>query len=281
MEKKFNGYEKSTALFMAEVRKYPLLTPEEEIELANRRDAGDETAINEFVNRNLRLVAKMATKKMGHGLSFLDLIQEGSIGLMRAAEKFDQTKGFRFSTYASWWIRQAMQRAIADHGRTVRIPVHMNELLAKISRAEANLRCQGKEVTNEAISQLTGIEPKKIQKARKVYKRTMSLDAPVSGDPENGSFKDLLEDEAAGDPGENLDREYLKKLVTSELEKLEPRDQAMIEARFGLKNGEGRTLQSVGDEYDLSRERIRQIEAQTKKRMRKQLERQLKKDEMV
>lgn len=268
-------------LFMKELKKYPLLTREEEIELADRRDAGDKNVINQFVTSNLRLVVKMAGKYKGRGLDFLELINEGSIGLMRAAEKFDQTRGFRFSTYASWWIRQSMNRAIIEQGKTIRIPIHMNELLNKIRRVKSEMELEGKEPTVEAIAKKLEIETKKVEKALDIQTSTTSLDAAINGDPEDGRFMDFVEDENAVDPEEFLDEIMLQELVLEQLESLPPRDQEMVRHRYGLEDGDERTLQQIGNMYELSRERIRQITDKARQQINEKVTRKLWRDKLA
>lgn len=281
--------EASTAIgiFLKNIGKYPLLTKEEEVALADRRDGGDKTAVNEFVNRNLRLIVTMAKKfkrkHSGSSIELLELINEGSIGAMRAAEKFDQTKGFRFCTYASWWIRQAMQRAAIEQGSTVRIPIHMNELLTKIYYAEKELRGERIEPSITLIAKKIDIDIEKVKEALQVRRRMVSLDAPIGGDPNNGSYGELLEDESSESPEDILNSMRLRTLTLEILDGLNPRDQEIIKQRHGIgsESLDGKTLQEIGDVYGLSRERVRQITKTVGKAIGQQMALVLSEEEML
>lgn len=269
------------ALFLKDLKKYPLLTAEEEIELADRRDAGDKTAINEFVNRNLRLVVKMARRLNGRGLEFLELINEGSMGLMRAAEKFDQTRGFRFSTYASWWIRQALQRALAEQTRTVRIPMHMNEFLTKMNRTMHGLNIGGIAPTIEEIAKKMGTDPEKIEKALKIRQTIVSLNGSIGGDPGNGTYMDFIENELTEDMEENLFNTMLIEMVLGKIHTLSPRDQQIIRLRYGIEDGKERTLEEIGKIYGLTRERIRQITDTAREKIKKRVFMQIDEEDVL
>lgn len=265
-------YDDSIQMYLREIGKVPLLKSEEEIDLAKKILKGDEAARKRLTEANLRLVVSIAKKYMGRNLGLLDLIQEGNLGLFRAVEKFDWTKGFKFSTYATWWIRQAITRALADQSRTIRIPVHMVETLNKYAQAERSLvQDLGREPLPEEIAAEMGIDVEKVYHLKKISQETVSIDAPVGDDgpDDEGSYlQDFIEDEDRPKPTEQAGRQLLKEYVTNILKDLDPREQKILKMRFGLEDGVTHTLEEVGEEFGVTRERIRQIEAKALERIK-------------
>lgn len=265
-------YDDSIQMYLREIGKVPLLKSDEEIDLAKRILKGDEIARKRLTEANLRLVVSIAKKYMGRNLGLLDLIQEGNLGLFRAVEKFDWTKGFKFSTYATWWIRQAITRALADQSRTIRIPVHMVETLNKYAQAERSLvQDLGREPLPEEIAAEMGIEVEKVYHLKKISQETVSIDAPVGDDgtDDEGSYlQDFIEDEDRPKPTEQAGRQLLKEYVQNILKDLDPREQKILKMRFGLEDGVTHTLEEVGEEFGVTRERIRQIEAKALERIK-------------
>ena len=258
----------STRMYLAEIGKVPLLTPEEEIKLAREIKKGSAAAKQHMAEANLRLVVSIAKKYIGRKLSFLDLIQEGNIGLFRAVEKFDPDKGFKFSTYATWWIRQAITRAIADQARTIRIPVHMVEIINKLTYTKRRLAQElGREPTHEELSAEMDMDLKKVRHILKISQDIVSLEAPI-GAEEDSKLGDFIEDEDAISPAEMTSRQIIKENIHEMLQYLSPRERKIIEMRFGLLDGIGHTLEEVGMEFGVTRERIRQIEAKVLQKLK-------------
>jgi len=258
----------SIRLYLCEIGKVSLLTAKEEVELARRIEKGDQSAKSKLAEANLRLVVSIAKKYIGRGLSFLDLIQEGNIGLFRAVEKFDPNRGFKFSTYATWWIRQAITRAIADQARTIRIPVHMVETINKLTHAQRRLVQElGREPLIEELAAEMDMEMKKVRHILKISQDIVSLEAPV-GTEEDSKLGDFIEDDEALSPAESTNRQLLKENIHEMLQYLSPRERKIIEMRFGLKDGVGHTLEEVGQEFHVTRERIRQIEAKVLQKLK-------------
>ncbi len=259
----------SVQMYLREIGKVSLLSSEEEINLAKRIAKGEQAARKQLVEANLRLVVSIAKNYTGRGLSLLDLIQEGNIGLFRAVEKFDYTRGYKFSTYATWWIRQAITRAIADQARTIRIPVHMVETINKLTQVQRNLVQElGREPTAEEIASEMGIPADKVRQIIKVSQETVSLDTPV-GDEEDSKLGDFIEDEVSLSPQDRSNLNLLKEHVSEIVQYLSPREQKIVRMRFGLENGQSHTLEEVGKEFGVTRERIRQIEAKALEKIRK------------
>lgn len=255
-------------MYLKEIGRVPLLSAEEEKELAERMAEGDEEAKNKLVEANLRLVVSIAKRYVGKGMFFLDLIQEGNIGLMKAVDKFDYEKGFKFSTYATWWIRQAITRAIADQARTIRIPVHMVETIHKVSRySRQMLQELGREATAEEIGEKMGISAEKVREIMKIAQDPVSLETPI-GEEEDSHLGDFIPDEEAPQPSEIASATILREVIERELHTLTPREEHVIKLRFGLYDGRSRTLEEVGKEFDITRERIRQIEAKALRKLR-------------
>lgn len=262
----------SVRLHLREIGKIPLLTAEEELELAKRVVDGDKRAKDKMAEANMRLVVSIAKRYSGRGLDFLDLIQEGHTGLLRAVEKFDPDKGFKFSTYATWWIRQAITRAIADQARTIRIPVHMVETINKLLRTQRRMTQElNREPTIEELAKELEIEPEKVEYVIKIKQDISSLDAGVGrdGEDEDSVLGDFIEDEDTTTPEESAASQLLKEQVQSILSTLSEREQKIIRMRFGLDNGKSHTLEEVGQEFAVTRERIRQIEAKALAKIRK------------
>jgi RNA polymerase primary sigma factor len=254
-------------MYLREIGRVNLLTYEDEVELAKRVEKGDRTAKNRLITANLRLVVSIAKKYINRGLSFLDLIQEGNIGLTRAVEKYDWRRGYKFSTYATWWIRQAITRAIADQARTIRIPVHMVETINKFSRISRRLMQElGREPTPEEVAVEMGIDADKVREIIKVSQEPTSLETPV-GEEEDSHLGDFIPTTEPA-PEERASVELLKKDIEGVLSSLTPREAKVIELRFGLKDGRQRTLEEVGREFNVTRERIRQIEAKALRKLR-------------
>ena len=262
----------SVRLYLREIGKIPLLSAEEEMELAQRVIQGDKRAKDKMAEANMRLVVSIAKRYSGRGLDFLDLIQEGNTGLLRAVEKFDPDKGFKFSTYATWWIRQAITRAIADQARTIRIPVHMVETINKLLRTQRRMTQElNREPTIEELSKVLDMQPEKIEYVMKIKQDISSLDAGVGrdGDEEDSVLGDFIEDEDTVSPEESATNQLLKEQVNDVLSSLSDREQKIVRMRFGLDNGKSHTLEEVGQEFAVTRERIRQIEAKALAKLRK------------
>ncbi len=264
-------YDDSIQMYLREIGKVPLLSGQEEIELAKRIDHNDVAARKRLTEANLRLVVSIAKKYMGRNLGLLDLIQEGNLGLFRAVDKFDWRKGYKFSTYATWWIRQAITRALADQSRTIRIPVHMVETLNKYAQAERQLvQDLGREPLPEEIAAEMGIEVEKVYHLKKISQETVSIDSPVGDDSDEveSSLGDFIVDEDTSMPQEVAGRQLLREYVQEILHDLDPREQKILKMRFGLEDGVTHTLEEVGEEFGVTRERIRQIEAKALERMK-------------
>ncbi|MFN8470756.1 MAG: sigma-70 family RNA polymerase sigma factor [Anaerolineae bacterium] len=292
----FSGVDEDDAvrLYMLEVGRVPLLSGEEEIELAQQMERGlaarkllgdrvhapdrrlqleaamreGEAARRHLVQANARLVMSIAKKYLGQGVPFLDLVQEGNLGLMKAAEKFDYRRGFKFSTYATWWVRQSITRALADQGRTIRVPVHMNDRIRKVYRAAQDLEQElGRQPTPEEIASVVDLPPHKVQRALKVSRRSLSLEKPVGeeGDSELGEF---IEDETSPSPSENAAQRMLREQLEDMFMSLSPREARILEMRFGLRDGHSYTLKETGQKFGLTRERIRQIEQEALAKLR-------------
>jgi RNA polymerase primary sigma factor len=260
----------SVRLYLREIGKIPLLSSEEELALANRVVAGDKIAKDKMAEANMRLVVSIAKRYVGRGLDLLDLIQEGNTGLLRAVEKFDPDKGFKFSTYATWWIRQAITRAIADQARTIRIPVHMVETINKLLRTQRRLTQElNREPTNEEIAEAMEIDVEKVEHIMKIKQDISSLDASVHEDEEDSVLGDFIEDEDTISPEDSATNQLLKEHVKDMLNGLTEREQKIIKLRFGLEDGKNYTLEEVGQEFSVTRERIRQIEAKALAKLRK------------
>lgn len=260
----------SVRLYLREIGKIPLLSAEEELALAKRVVAGDKDAKDKMAEANMRLVVSIAKRYVGRGLDLLDLIQEGNTGLLRAVEKFDPEKGFKFSTYATWWIRQAITRAIADQARTIRIPVHMVETINKLLRTQRRLTQElNREPTNEEIAAAMEIEVDKVEHIMKIKQDISSLDASIRDDEEESVLADFIEDEDTISPEESATNQLLKEQVKDMLSALTEREQKIIKLRFGLEDGKQHTLEEVGQEFSVTRERIRQIEAKALAKLRK------------
>lgn len=255
-------------MYLKEIGKIPLLTADEEVDLAKRMEAGDQYAKKRLAETNLRLVVSIAKRYVGRGMSFLDLIQEGNLGLMKAVEKFDYSKGFKFSTYATWWIRQAITRAIADQARTIRIPVHMVETINKLVRVQRQLIQElGRDPSNEEIAEEMGIEVEKVREVRKIAQEPVSLETPI-GEEEDSHLGDFIEDETAVAPDEAANYTMLREQLNGILSSLSERERKVLELRFGLTDGTPRTLEEVGKEFSVTRERIRQIEAKALRKLK-------------
>ena len=265
----------SVRLYLREIGKIPLLTPEEEADLADRIIKGDKKAKDKMVESNMRLVVSIAKRYGGRGLDFLDLIQEGNTGLLRAVEKFDPAKGFKFSTYATWWVRQAITRAIADQARTIRIPVHMVETINKVLRTTRKLTTElNREPTNEEIAEELNMDVDKIDYVMRIKQDIASLDASVGkdGDDEESVLGDFVEDEERDSPEDSAANQILKEQLSEIIATLSDREQKIIRLRFGIGGGRPHTLEEVGNEFDVTRERIRQIEAKALSKLRKNKE---------
>ncbi len=255
-------------MYLKEIGKVPLLTADEEIELAKRLEDGDEDAKQKLAEANLRLVVSIAKRYVGRGMLFLDLIQEGNLGLIKAVEKFDYRKGFKFSTYATWWIRQAITRAIADQARTIRIPVHMVETINKLIRVSRQLLQEyGREPTPEEIAKEMNISEAKVREIIKIAQEPVSLETPI-GEEEDSHLGDFIPDEDAPAPAEAASFALMKEQLMEVLDTLTPREEKVLRLRFGLDDGHQRTLEEVGKEFNVTRERIRQIEAKALRKLR-------------
>ena len=255
-------------MFLKEIGKVPLLTAEEEVELAIRMSQGDEEAKRRMTEANLRLVVSIAKRHVGRGMLFLDLIQEGNLGLIKAVEKFDYTKGYKFSTHATWWIRQAITRAIADQARTIRIPVHMVETINKVIRVSRQLLQElGHDPSAEEIAAEMGMPVEKVREILKIAQEPVSLETPI-GEEEDSHLGDFIPDEDASEPSEAASFSLLKEQLMEVLDTLTPREKKVLELRFGIVDGRTRTLEEVGKEFNVTRERIRQIEAKALRKLR-------------
>ena len=255
-------------MYLKEIGKVPLLTADEEIELAKRMEHGDEDAKKRLCEANLRLVVSIAKRYVGRGMLFLDLIQEGNLGLIKAVDKFDYTKGYKFSTYATWWIRQAITRSIADQARTIRIPVHMVETINKLIRVSRQLlQAYGREPSPEEIAEEMGISVEKVRESQKIAQEPVSLETPI-GEEEDSHLGDFIPDEDVPAPAEAAAFSMLKEQLIEVLDTLTEREQKVLKLRFGLEDGRARTLEEVGKEFDVTRERIRQIEAKALRKLR-------------
>ena len=255
-------------LYLKEIGRVPLLSSEREHELAQLMADGDVEAKKALVEANLRLVVSIAKRYVGRGMFFLDLIQEGNLGLMKAVDKFDYTKGYKFSTYATWWIRQAITRAIADQARTIRIPVHMVETIHKVSRySRQMLQELGREATAEEIGEKMGMSADKVREIMKIAQDPVSLETPI-GEEEDSHLGDFIQDEDTPAPADAASQTILREVIERELHTLTPREEHVIKLRFGLYDGRTRTLEEVGKEFNITRERIRQIEAKALRKLR-------------
>ena len=255
-------------MYLKEIGKIPLLTAEEEIEIAKRMETGDELAKRQLAEANLRLVVSIAKRYVGRGMLFLDLIQEGNLGLMKAVEKFDYKKGYKFSTYATWWIRQAITRAIADQARTIRIPVHMVETINKLVRVQRQLVQElGRDPSPDEIAKEMNMEVEKVREIMKIAQEPVSLETPI-GEEEDSHLGDFIEDDNALAPADAATFTMLREQLIDVLDTLTPREQKVLRLRFGLDDGRARTLEEVGKEFDVTRERIRQIEAKALRKLR-------------
>lgn len=255
-------------MYLKEIGTVPLLTADEEIEIAKQMEEGNEEAKKKLAEANLRLVVSIAKRYVGRGMLFLDLIQEGNLGLIKAVEKFDYRKGYKFSTYATWWIRQAITRAIADQARTIRIPVHMVETINKLIRISRQLLQEyGREPTPEEIAKAMGITESKVREIIKVAQEPVSLETPI-GEEEDSHLGDFIEDEQAPAPAEAASHTLMKEQLWDVLDTLTPREEKVLRLRFGLDDGHQRTLEEVGKEFKVTRERIRQIEAKALRKLR-------------
>lgn len=260
----------SVRLYLREIGKIPLLSAEEELALAQQVVAGDKGAKDKMAEANMRLVVSIAKRYVGRGLDLLDLVQEGNTGLLRAVEKFDPDKGFKFSTYATWWIRQAITRAIADQARTIRIPVHMVETINKLLRTQRRLTQEmNREPTNDEIAKEMEIDVDKVEHIMKIKQDISSLDASIRDDEEESVLSDFIEDEDTVSPEDSAANQLLKEQVNGVLSALTEREQKIIKLRFGLEDGKQHTLEEVGQEFAVTRERIRQIEAKALAKLRK------------
>ncbi len=255
-------------MYLKEIGRVDLLTAEEEVELAKRIKQGDKEAARKLAEANLRLVVSIAKRYVGRGMLFLDLIQEGNMGLIKAVEKFDHEKGFKFSTYATWWIRQAITRAIADQARTIRIPVHMVETINKLIRVQRQLLQElGREPTPEEIGEEMGLSPDKVREIQKIAQEPVSLETPI-GEEDDSHLGDFIEDQDAVSPADHAAYELLKEQLEDVLDTLTDREENVLRLRFGLDDGRTRTLEEVGKVFGVTRERIRQIEAKALRKLR-------------
>lgn len=255
-------------MYLKEIGKIPLLSREEEKEIAKRLSEGDEEAKNTMIEANLRLVVSIAKRYVGRGMHLLDLIQEGNMGLLKAVDKFDYTKDYKFSTYATWWIRQSITRAVADQARTIRIPVHMVETINKVSRASRSLVQElGREPTITEISERAGISEDKVTEVIKVAQEPVSLETPV-GEEDDSHLGDFIQDDSAKEPAESASYNMLREQLAQVMDTLTPREARVLRLRFGLEDGRAHTLEEVGKEFDVTRERVRQIESKALRKLR-------------
>lgn len=255
-------------MYLKEIGKIPLLSSEEELEIAKKLEEGDEIAHNTMVEANLRLVVSIAKRYVGRGLQFLDLIQEGNLGLIKAVDKFDYRKGYKFSTYATWWIRQSISRAIADHARTIRIPVHMVETINRVSRASHELTQDlGRDPTATEIANKLSLSAEKVEEIMRMSQEPISLETPV-GEEDDSHLGDFIQDEGASEPADAAAYAMLCEQLSGVLKTLTPREEKVLRLRYGLEDGKMHTLEEVGEEFDVTRERIRQIEAKALRKLR-------------
>lgn len=255
-------------MYLKEIGSVPLLTSEQEVRLAKLVEAGDQNAKNQLTEANLRLVVSIAKKYVGRGMPFLDLIQEGNMGLMKAVDKFDYTKGYKFSTYATWWIRQAITRGIADTGRTIRVPVHMVETINKTLRMSRQLLQElGREPTPAEVADKLGVPESRVREVLKISRDPVSLDTPI-GEEDDSHLGDFIEDDTALSPADSATFSMLREELNTALGSLTPREREVVTLRFGLEDGRARTLEEVGREFNVTRERIRQIEAKALRKLR-------------
>ncbi len=262
------GLDDPVKMYLKDIGRVPLLSADDEIELAKRMQEGDEECKKRLSEANLRLVVSIAKRYVGRGMLFLDLIQEGNLGLMKAVEKFDYQKGFKFSTYATWWIRQSITRAIADQARTIRIPVHMVETINKLTRISRMLLQQtGREPTPEEIAVEMGITPERVCEIQKIAQDPVSLETPI-GEEEDSHLGDFIEDDKTQTPSDAVSFTMLKEKLVNVLDTLTPREEKVLRLRYGIDDGKPRTLEEVGKEFNVTRERIRQIEAKALRKLR-------------
>ena len=267
-ELKGDGVHDPLRMYLKQMAQVPLLTREQEVEIFKRIENGDSNAESEIVEANLRLVVSIAKKYINRGVSFLDLIQEGNMGLMKAVEKFEYRRGYKFSTYATWWIRQGITRSVANQSRTVRIPIHMISTISKVIRIQKQLVQEyGREATPAEIAEEINLPMDRVRDVLKMAQQPISLHSPI-GDSGNASFGDLIEDKSAENPMEEASSSVLKEKISEVLGTLTDREREVLEQRFGLKDGYSRTLEDVGSQFGLTRERIRQIEAKALRKMR-------------
>ena len=263
-----NGLDDPVKMYLKDIGRVPLLSADDEIELARKMQEGDEEAKKKLSEANLRLVVSIAKRYVGRGMLFLDLIQEGNLGLMKAVEKFDYQKGFKFSTYATWWIRQAITRAIADQARTIRIPVHMVETINKLTRVSRLLTQRyGREPTPAEIAKEMNISEERVREIQKIAQDPVSLETPI-GEEEDSHLGDFIEDETTVTPSHSVSTTILKETLLSVLNSLTPREEKVLRLRYGVDDGRPRTLEEVGKEFNVTRERIRQIEAKALRKLR-------------
>ncbi|MBQ9730079.1 MAG: RNA polymerase sigma factor RpoD [Clostridia bacterium] len=262
------GLDDPVKMYLKEIGKVPLLSGDEEIELARQMQEGNEAAKKRLSEANLRLVVSIAKRYVGRGMHFLDLIQEGNMGLMKAVDKFDYEKGFKFSTYATWWIRQSITRAIADQARTIRIPVHMVETISKLTRVQRVLLQElGREPTPAEIAEKMGVTEERVVEIQKIAQDPVSLEAPI-GEEDDSHLGDFIEDPKAATPSDSAEFGMLKELLLKVLDSLTPREEKVLRLRYGIDDGKPRTLEEVGREFRVTRERIRQIEAKALRKLR-------------
>ena len=262
------GLDDPVKMYLKDIGRVPLLTAEEEVELAKRMQENDQAAKKRLCEANLRLVVSIAKRYVGRGMLFLDLIQEGNMGLMKAVEKFDYQKGFKFSTYATWWIRQSITRAIADQARTIRIPVHMVETINKLTRVQRVLLQElGREPTPAEIAEKMGVTEERVREIQKIAQDPVSLETPI-GEEEDSHLGDFIEDEKTATPSDSVAGTMLKEQLLGVLDTLTPREEKVIRLRYGIDDGKPRTLEEVGREFNVTRERIRQIEAKALRKLR-------------
>ena len=262
------GLDDPVKMYLKDIGQVPLLTTDEELELAQKMSEGQEAAKKRLSEANLRLVVSIAKRYVGRGMLFLDLIQEGNLGLMKAVEKFDYQKGFKFSTYATWWIRQSITRAMADHARTIRIPVHMVETINRLVREQRILLQElGREPTLEELAERMGVSIERVSEIQKIAQDPVSLETPI-GEEEDSHLGDFIEDDKATSPSDSVAFTMLKEQLLSVLDTLTPREEKVLRLRYGIDDGKPRTLEEVGKEFNVTRERIRQIEAKALRKLR-------------